>query len=160
MKNMKNHSIASLGRGTYILILRLHRDQKVQIGEMGSFEFPSGMYAYVGSAFGPGGLAARLQHHLNRTNQQRWHIDYLRPVTELEQVLLTEEKTRREHHWAALLHTLSCATVVVERFGSSDCKCATHLYFLQNVLCIKSIIEQVQNRFPGDVIIQNLKIKC
>jgi Uri superfamily endonuclease len=66
------------GKGVYVLILYLPYRRTIQIGRLGKFNFSDGYYAYVGSAFGPGGLAARLSHHLRRSHKPRWHIDYLR----------------------------------------------------------------------------------
>ena len=43
-------------RGTYILISHLESMVRLDIGRMGRFDFVPGFYAYVGSAFGPGGL--------------------------------------------------------------------------------------------------------
>ena len=75
-------------RGTYILILRLDRTRTLQVGSLGRFRFPGGYFAYVGSAFGPGGLGGRLKHHLNPSAPAHWHIDTLRKVARLHQVWL------------------------------------------------------------------------
>ena len=48
--------------GTYVLILHLSEMQQVQIGKLCIYDFMPGHYGYVGSAFGPGGLAVRLKH--------------------------------------------------------------------------------------------------
>ncbi len=37
---------------------------RIQIGKLGQFKFKKGYYAYVGSAFGPGGLNSRIKHHI------------------------------------------------------------------------------------------------
>ncbi len=51
--------------------------KRLEIGRLGSFNIIPGFYAYVGSAFGPGGLRARIRHHLESVAQPHWHIDYL-----------------------------------------------------------------------------------
>ncbi|MGD8921323.1 MAG: DUF123 domain-containing protein, partial [Gammaproteobacteria bacterium] len=48
--------------GTYILKFHLGRDRNIRIGALGPLKFSSGVYLYVGSALGPGGLRARLKH--------------------------------------------------------------------------------------------------
>ena len=42
--------------GTYVLLLHLPDNEQLTIGKLGTFDFPAGWYAYVGSAFGPGGV--------------------------------------------------------------------------------------------------------
>ena len=46
--------------GTYILLLHAALERDVTIGAAGILSLRQGYYAYVGSAFGPGGLYARL----------------------------------------------------------------------------------------------------
>src|SRR3990172_11736037 len=66
--------------GTYALHLRLNRSRWVQIGRLGETRFPAGEYVYIGSAFGPGGLRARLGRHVRGDGQPHWHIDALRAI--------------------------------------------------------------------------------
>ncbi|MFZ5571809.1 MAG: GIY-YIG nuclease family protein [Thermodesulfobacteriota bacterium] len=113
-------------KGTYILILQLENDQRIRIGRLGRFEFQKGWYAYVGSAFGPGGLTARIGHHLKKAVKPHWHIDYLRKSTEIREVWVCEQE-RWEHTIAGLLLKLEGASVPAPGFGSSDCRCQSHL---------------------------------
>jgi len=64
-------------KGTYILIARVLQMKRLSIGRLGKFDLVPGFYAYVGSAFGFGGLRARIGHHLESTAEPHWHIDYL-----------------------------------------------------------------------------------
>ncbi|NIR50425.1 GIY-YIG nuclease family protein [candidate division KSB1 bacterium] len=93
--------------------------------------FKIGYYAYVGSAFGAGGLAARINHHLSISNRPRWHIDYLRQKASIEQIWLTESSQKLEHDWARLLSQMDHARITVEGFGASDCRCASHLFYFR-----------------------------
>jgi hypothetical protein len=43
-------------KGTYILIARVSQMKRLAIGSLGEFDIIPGFYAYVGSAFGSGGL--------------------------------------------------------------------------------------------------------
>jgi hypothetical protein len=54
-------------KGTYILIARVSQMKRLAIGSLGEFDIIAGFYAYVGSAFGSGGLRARIGHHLEST---------------------------------------------------------------------------------------------
>jgi len=83
-----------LGKGTYALILSCLAEQTVQIGKLGPLSLHPGWYVYVGSAFGPGGLAARLARHRAVEKRLRWHIDYIRAATQLEEVWYTNDEIR------------------------------------------------------------------
>jgi Uri superfamily endonuclease len=110
-----------------VLSLRLERGATLRIGRLGTFALPAGAYLYVGSALGPGGLAARVAHHARHASAPHWHIDYLRPHAELVAIWHRAGTARREHEWAVALTRSPGATVPVARFGASDCRCATHL---------------------------------
>lgn len=116
--------------GTYALILRLPRSaENVRIGRLGRFRFSSGWYVYVGSARGPGGLAARLARHLRPLKPLHWHVDYLRAQAQPVQVWYAAGTQKRECAWARVLSSLPGASVSVPRFGASDCRCPAHLIY-------------------------------
>jgi len=97
---------------------------------LGVFEFPPGWYVYVGSAFGPGGLAARVARHARLAKRLRWHIDYLLPPAELHGVW-AGVGWRQECELARRIASGSTARICAERFGASDCDCRSHLsYFV------------------------------
>ena len=73
--------------GTYALILRLDKGQKLRVGALGTVVVEPGYFAYVGSAFGPGGIAARCAHHLRTSSRPHWHIDYLRRVAVIQEII-------------------------------------------------------------------------
>ncbi len=116
-------------QGTYILLLRLALPVSLTIGRLGSFDFPAGWYAYVGSAFGAGGLSGRLKHHLAPVTKPHWHVDYLRAAAPVREVWYVASAATYEHRWAAVLLALPDATLPVPRFGASDCRCPAHLVF-------------------------------
>ena len=92
-----------MGKGTYILILYLALPCSLTIGKLGTFDFPGGWYAYVGSAFGSGGLRGRLKHHLAPVTNPHWHIDYLRAAAPVREVWYFAGETPYEHKWATAL---------------------------------------------------------
>ena len=92
----------------------------------------SGFYVYVGSALGPGGICARVNHHLRNSPRPHWHIDYLRPHANVEEVWLCHGRKRREHSWARLLSSMPGVSVPMLGFGSSDCACEAHLFFFKS----------------------------
>ena len=127
---MLDDTTAIRGPGTYILLLELRAVERIRVGKLGRHRFAAGHYAYVGSAFGPGGLAARLAHHLKTSASPHWHIDYLRPRAAVRAIWHARTDPHTEHQWARALMQLRGASVSVEGFGSSDCRCRAHLVHL------------------------------
>lgn len=89
--------------GTYVLRLRLDHPAQVRVGALGRGAFPAGWYLYVGSARGPGGLAARVGRHRQGGRRRHWHLDYLRPAMALTAVWWGLGEARRECAWARAL---------------------------------------------------------
>ena len=116
-------------KGTYILLMRLAAPHTIPIGRLGVFDFAAGYYAYVGSAFGSGGLAGRLSHHLKPAPRPHWHIDYLRQIAPLVELCYSASDTRLECVWAAELKQMPGAGIPIPRFGASDCRCEAHLFY-------------------------------
>jgi Uri superfamily endonuclease len=117
------------GPGTYVLWLRpVEAGRTLVVGSLGEMELQPGRYAYVGSAMGPGGLRARIGHHRERSPRPHWHVDYLRRDCRPVAVRVAPGTERREHRWADTLAQHPESVVPLEGFGSSDCRCVTHLY--------------------------------
>lgn len=135
--------------GTYVLLLRADVHRTITIGHLGVLEVRPGWYVYVGSALGPGGLAGRVGRHAKMDKPFRWHIDYLAAVAVLEEVWYTADGTRRECQWAEVLSQLRGATVPLEAFGSSDCRCRTHLFFLQKPPSLRAFRRLLARSIPG-----------
>jgi len=115
--------------GTYALLLHAAEARPLEIGRLGRLELRRGFYVYVGSAFGPGGLPARLRHHLKPATRPHWHIDYLRPATRLVEIWYSHDEAVQEHAWADGIRRMRSASIPLPGFGSSDCRCPSHLSF-------------------------------
>ncbi len=114
--------------GTYALIMTCDSDQQVEVGKLGRFNIKPGSYVYVGSAFGPGGLKARIAHHIRMSHRPHWHMDYLRPILKLKEVCYSYHPERHEHRWAGAFNGFKGASVPIIGFGASDCSCPSHLF--------------------------------
>lgn len=114
--------------GTYLLFLRPLAEGRVRVGRLGTMELREGRYAYVGSAFGPGGVEARLGRHVRGEGSLHWHVDYLRRRCEPTEAWVSLDETPREHEWARALAAAPGSTVPLAGFGASDCGCASHLF--------------------------------
>ena len=129
--------------GTYVLILHLEKQVKKNVGVLGVFPFRRGYYLYIGSAFGPGGLQARIDHHRHKAARPRWHIDYLRPWLNLIEIWYTYDPARREHQWVQILANTKGTSVPLVGFGSSDCRCKAHLFFRNTRPSIKTFRKKI-----------------
>jgi len=138
------------GKGTYILILQLENPARIEVGKLGLVAFDTGIYTYVGSAFGPGGLAARVGHHLRTRKRCHWHIDYLRRICRVSAVWYTIDSVRREHEWAQILAGIRGAKVPIIGFGSSDCRCPSHLAYFHHSPNFITFRRKIRQHFADD----------
>ena len=113
--------------GSYILFLRLPYDKRIMIGRLGMVDFPTGTYAYVGSALG--GWETRVGRHFAGGAKAHWHIDYMRAEAQVIGAIVFESPERLE----CLINeaVAQASTTVSPGFGSSDCGCLTHLHLLR-----------------------------
>jgi Uri superfamily endonuclease len=126
----KNHpGVAIPDRaGTYVLLLTVDAAFRGQVGKLGEVILPAGLYAYVGSAHGPGGLRARVMRHLRADKRPHWHIDALTGVFPVCEVWFSASPERLECRWSRLVENLPGVEIPAPGFGSSDCDCRSHLY--------------------------------
>jgi Uri superfamily endonuclease len=128
-------------KGTYILLIELTQGLEISVGKLGLLAFPQGSYAYVGSAMN--GFKSRIGYHLRRKKKPRWHIDYLLERASIREITLFETEERAE---CILAQTLSKEFPSIPGFGSSDCRCNSHLYFeAEKGKLEKGIIEAVKS---------------
>jgi Uri superfamily endonuclease len=117
--------------GTYALVLAAVKRQVISVGKLGIFEVRPGFYVYVGSALGPGGLAARIGRHARQEKTRRWHVDYLRAVTELVEVWFRPGSRRQECSWTGKVARMPGAGTPMPGFGATDCGCRSHLFWFE-----------------------------
>ncbi|MGM0604738.1 MAG: GIY-YIG nuclease family protein [Halobacteriota archaeon] len=114
--------------GSYVLVLSVEVPVTIDVGALGPIDFEAGGYAYVGRAFGPGGLG-RVDRHRELARGDRetrhWHVDYL----------LGDRATRLIDVVTYPNRDVECALAddlpgqPIDDFGSSDCDCGSHLLF-------------------------------
>ena len=129
--------------GTYALIFSACHKHQSEIGKLGTLELKPGFYIYVGSAFGPGGLKARIDHHRKRAGRPHWHIDYLGPFLKLIEIWYTYDPVQREHLWAQIILNTRGTSVPLDGFGSSDCRCIAHLFFRNTKPSIRTFRQKI-----------------
>jgi len=111
-------------KGSYILVIKLKQKKEIQIGKLGKIRFKIGFYIYVGSALN--GLDHRINRHLKKTKKMHWHIDYFLDFADIIDILYIESETKVECNIASILNK---KLVIIPYFGSSDCRCKSHLFY-------------------------------
>lgn len=114
-------------KGIYQLIIYLPSETIIEIGKLGRFQFKSGYYVYTGSAMG--GLESRIARHQRQQKHLHWHIDYLLQHAQIIDIIRHPTTERLECHFNEKIMSLSECQIPVKGFGSSDCKCISHLLF-------------------------------
>jgi Uri superfamily endonuclease len=117
--------------GLYQLLIFLPESRSIRVGKLGDFRFPSGYYVYTGSA--KRGLNARIARHVRRRKKSHWHIDYLLRYGNIVKVLRYENGKESECKLNRRLDNESSGKIIAPEFGSSDCKCTTHLFHLEKL---------------------------
>ena len=126
-------------KGAYILFLLLNKTHVFSKGKFKGKELPCGIYAYAGSAYGPGGMQARVKRHLQKEKKLHWHIDYITTVYPIETYQLFPNQ--KECDLVRALQRLG-GKVCLPSFGSSDCKnCQSHLLWFPSL--DKNLIKQL-----------------
>lgn len=124
--------------GFYHLVLHLPRKIQIRVGALGRQVFPSGYYIYTGSA--RRGLSHRLSRHLRKQKKQHWHIDFLTAVAGVKVILVDESGLRTECQNHEAIMDLPGAEVVMAGFGSSDCRCRSHLAYFEKKPVIQDLL--------------------
>ena len=72
--------------GAYILLIRLDSALHLDMAAFSGKSLGPGLYVYRGSAYGPGGVRARVSRHLRADKPMRWHVDRLTACGQIERV--------------------------------------------------------------------------
>ena len=121
------------------MIVHVPRDVKINVGRIGTLSFARGLYAYVGSALGPGGLKARILRHLSNNKKKFWHIDYLLEQSHVVAVIIIEKSKKLECVIAR--EFLGRGVDMVKGFGCSDCRCPSHLFRIEHVNDVIKVVK-------------------
>ena len=103
--------------------------------------FKKGNYIYIGSA--KGCLESRLKRHLKKEKKIFWHIDYLLEgkKAKISQIWVIPKSIECET--AGIFNKELTCKIVKKGFGSSDCKCITHLFYLKNKEQVENILKKI-----------------
>lgn len=137
--------------GSYLLLARLMKAASIRVGALGVYNFEPGVYCYSGSALGPGGLKARINHHLRPSARPTWHFDYLKTEFIFEAVWFSIGDEPLECSFSRSLQKLPQAKHAVRFFGSRDCRegCYSHMVSFPFDVNTKAIYESIHCDFYG-----------
>lgn len=128
-------------RGSYMILLEVKSKKKINIGKMGEIVFEPAYYIYTGSAMA--NLEKRIKRHRSLRKKLHWHIDYLRQEGDLLADFPVRSSKDLECEIADKVSEIS--DFIIPDFGSSDCKCNSHLSgFKENPLDKKEFIKIIQ----------------
>lgn len=145
MKRASPFSLTGI-KGCYILEFSLKRHQHLKLRSR-SYDLSPGYYYYSGSAFGPGGLRARIRRHFRTDKVVHWNVDYLRNVSEITAVYYSPGNRENEHIAAGFFLQKPEEYLPIAHFGSSDCSCFTHLFFSQHSKQIERLFNFSEVRY-------------
>lgn len=111
-------------KGAYLLIIKSSKKQRIKIGSLGTLLFDKGFYIYVGSAMNS--LEARIARHARKNKKLFWHIDYLLSHAKIVRIFIKPSNKKQECNIAKIIAKNFSS---IPRFGCSDCKCNSHLFF-------------------------------
>ena len=112
--------------GAYGLLIRLPCSVETAIGALGRVRLAGGNYLYLGSAYGPGGLPARLRRHVRSEKRHHWHVDRVTSQGTVERIFVLPDGRECDLVRSALAVPKIRAPII--GFGSTDCRlCPAHL---------------------------------
>jgi len=80
-----------------------------------------------------GGVDGRLGRHLRfgLSSRPHWHVDWLSRIAQDKTFAVVASRTSLECDLARAVAAMEGAVPAAPGFGSSDCRCPTHLYRIQ-----------------------------
>lgn len=114
--------------GVYVLFSILDRRRSILVGSLGRISFPCGSYAYVGRA--KKNITARIARHRREKKTFHWHIDYFLRYARIVRVVTFSFSEEGECRAGEYFRTAPGVTIAGNRFGASDCRCPSHLFYL------------------------------
>jgi|TARA_B100001079_G_scaffold97447_1_gene83744 Uri superfamily endonuclease len=122
--------------GAYLLFINL--TTKTILPNLFNTSLLPGYYGYAGNARGKGGVQGRCKRHFKSMKKKHWHVDWL--TTNAQKLFAIAFPDKNECEIIQYLLTIKGTSVVIEGFGSSDCKiCLSHLIKFPNNFSMQSI---------------------
>jgi len=131
-----------VGLVTYLLLINLAEKSTLRVGKLGLITFWPGYYVYSGSALK--NFIARISRHLKKEKRYHWHIDYFLEKGQILEIRTVDSKERLECVINQQIQTNVSPTNLIPRFGSSDCRCFSHLAYFKKKPDLSNIGKNVK----------------
>ena len=125
---------------SYVVNFRLSKPLRIRIAKLGLIQFRRGYYVYTGKA-PKEWIAKRIARHRVKKKKLRWHIDYFSSQSSVEFLNSRVFKIKE----CDLADNLKKKFFFVDKFGSSDCRCRSHLFYSRDLKKIMNIIKKGKN---------------
>jgi len=122
--------------------LMVERDLRIHVGSLGAVEFKRGYYVYVGS--GQRHLEKRIQRHKKRVKKVKWHIDYLTTNSDVRVMEAAAYNLPKKYECILADMLRGMGFKSVKGFGSTDCKCISHLYQID--LDFDRVVDEISDK--------------
>ncbi len=117
----------ALPMGSYLVIFKNDKDRCIDTGGLGKIVYRAGYYAYAGN--GGANIFKRIARHRQMQKSRHWHIDYIKTEMKIIADIPVLSTDIDECILAAGMRGLN--GIPVDRFGSSDCSCRSHLIYFE-----------------------------
>ncbi len=106
---------------SYQLFIEVTKISEIQIGKLGCYTLPKGLYIYTGSA--RKNIDARINRHIQKEKKLKWHIDYITIHKDINIIKVLKSSIPE-----CELNKKTLGVDIIPGFGSSDCKnrCISH----------------------------------
>jgi Uri superfamily endonuclease len=133
-------------KGAYILVINVQKIVETIIGALGKIRFNKGYYLYIGSAMANSGattLVNRVKRHLSSSEYKKvhWHIDYLLNYKDSTICFVYLIPSLQNLECFIAKELLNVSDGYINNFGSSDCKCKSHLPYFKNFKPLDKIFQ-------------------
>jgi Uri superfamily endonuclease len=111
--------------GSYVLVLEVNKPCQLKAGKFPKREFQAGFYLYIGRA--KRYLRGRLARHLRKEKKWFWHIDYLLREARIKEIWCRLNSFNECQIASEIIGVYKEVCSPILGFGSSDCRCPSHL---------------------------------
>lgn len=131
-------------KGIYVLIIRVHKNIHRRVGALGDVNLRQGLYAYVGSA--QTNLEKRVARHFKTRKLRFWHIDHLLSRGDTAHIVKVFYRGAGKSEECRVAEELSRRALPVKGFGSSDCRCKSHLFKLCDYQFLNKTMQEMSGQ--------------
>ncbi|RLC44273.1 MAG: hypothetical protein DRH44_02855 [Candidatus Coatesbacteria bacterium] len=126
-------------RGFYILLVEVSKNAEIRYMK-GEMSVNSGFYIYIGSAMAT--LSGRVSRYIRGPENIHWHIDRLLLYSKVNKIVAVPSDRRLECRVAQFIGGILGWSSGVAGFGSTDCGCPSHLFFISNKGLIEKLLKE------------------